>query len=78
MYINKALINETAPIEVKKIISESDLAYSKLLEVNSVIDQEHYGNGIYVNRPQVLRGEQRMAQERLKEKLKIIKENQVK
>ena len=37
MYINKAVINETAPIEVKKIIGESDMAYNKLLEVNNNI-----------------------------------------
>lgn len=37
MYLNRAIINETAPIEIKKIISESDVAYTKLLEVNGAI-----------------------------------------
>jgi hypothetical protein len=57
MYLNRAIINETAPIEIKKIISESDVAYTKLLEVNGAIQRDRYGQGIYVNEPEVMRGE---------------------
>lgn len=42
MYLNKAILNETAPIEIKKITAESDIAYSKLLEVNANIQSSQY------------------------------------
>ncbi len=33
--INKNLLNECAPIEVRKIVAESDVAFSKLIELNN-------------------------------------------
>lgn len=58
--INKQLVQECTPIEIRKIVAESDAAYAKLLEINNNIEGTDYGTGVYFNQPDIARGAQRL------------------
>ena len=45
------------------------MAYSRLMEVNNMVEHVDYGKGTYCNQPDVLRGEDRLARNKLKEQL---------
>jgi hypothetical protein len=58
-------------------VAESDLAYSKLLEINNNLDPEDYGNGVYINMPEVIRGRERINQNRGKERIEMEYEKEI-
>jgi hypothetical protein len=59
-YIGRQILNECTPVEIRKIAAESDLAFSKLMEINNNLDPEDYGSGVYFNMPDIIRGRERM------------------
>ena len=61
------ILNQCTPIEMHKIIAESDQAFAKILEVSNQIPINSGGQHMYIHRPQVLRGKQRMLAGRAKE-----------
>ena len=42
-------MQECTPIEISKIVAESDSAYSKLLDINNNVECMDYGTGVYFN-----------------------------
>ena len=76
-YINKQLVQECAPVEIRKIVAESDDAYAKLLEINNNIQGEDYGTGVYYNEPEVARGKKRMDMGRAKEMTEILMDQEI-
>ena len=71
------MIAQCTPMEIRKIVAESDEAYSKLLEINNNIDGENYGAGVYFNEPEIARGDKRLAMGRAKEKGEILIEKEI-
>ena len=53
-------MQECTPVEIRKIVAESDDAYAKLLEINNNIEGTDYGTGVYFNEPDIARGAKRM------------------
>ena len=53
------ILNQCTPIEMHKIIAESDQAFAKILEVSNTVPLSSGGGYMYIHRPKVLRGQQR-------------------
>jgi hypothetical protein len=68
VYVSKQLISECAPVEVRRRIEECNDAYAKLIEINNKVDCEDFGAGVYYHEPEILRGAQRKALGRKKNK----------
>lgn len=47
------MLSECAPIEVRKTMVMNDMAFSKLLQINNLVDQMDIGEGAYVNAPDI-------------------------
>ena len=58
-------------------MAESDQAYAKMIEINSRVEHEDYGPGVYVNEPEIIRGRERMLRKRKKEKYELQYEDEV-
>ena len=71
------MITECAPVEIRKIVAESDEAYAKLLEINNNINHEDYGSGVYFNQPEVARGAKRIQMGRAKEKYEVVLDREI-
>lgn len=48
------------------------------MEINNNLDPEDYGNGVYFNMPDIIRGRERMLQNRGKERMEIEYEEEIK
>jgi len=50
------MLTECTPIEIRKIVTESDDAYTKLLWVGEGVEKTDWASANYVSIPDVMRG----------------------
>ena len=58
--VTRQILNACCPIQSKRIVEEFDEATFKLIRTTNMVNGNDYKEGFYVNRPGVMRGEERL------------------
>ena len=66
-FADKAVLEKCVPNQISRTVEKVELVYGKLLKINNEILPMDYGQGIYVDEPEIARGEERKNVKRTKE-----------